>query len=89
MKTNLKRFYVVIATITVVVGLMAGSLSQVYALDSNPRVIPPTAKAYGMTYGEWSAKWWQWAYSLPVDQNPFFDEGGSCSNGANGQFGPV
>ncbi len=25
----------------------------------NPGVIPPDAKAYGMTYGEWSAKWWQ------------------------------
>ncbi|MCK7502716.1 MAG: hypothetical protein MZV70_00525 [Desulfobacterales bacterium] len=42
-----------------------------------------------MTYGEWSAKWWQWAYSLPVDQNPFFDENGSCTNGANGPVGPV
>jgi hypothetical protein len=59
----------------------------------NPGVIPPQSKAHGMTYGEWSAKWWQWAYSLPVDQNPFFDtvvppndEG--CTNGANGQLGP-
>jgi hypothetical protein len=42
-----------------------------------------------MTYGEWGAKWWQWAFSLPADQNPFFDEGGSCANGANGQLGPV
>jgi hypothetical protein len=24
-----------------------------------------------------------------VDQHPFFDENGSCTNGANGQFGPV
>jgi hypothetical protein len=61
----------------------------VYAQNANPRIIPPNAQPYGMTYGEWSAKWWQWAYSLPVDQNPFFDENGSCANGANGQFGPV
>ena len=89
MKNNLKRLYGVIAAVSIIVGLMAGSVSQVYAKDPNPGVIPPHAKAYGMTYGEWSAKWWQWAYSLPVDQNPFFDENGNCDHGANGQFGPV
>lgn len=68
---------------------MAGSVSRSYAQNPNPGVIPSNAKAYGMTYGEWSAKWWQWAFSLPVDQNPFFDEEGECSNGANGQLGPV
>jgi hypothetical protein len=40
--------------------------------------------AYGATYAEWSARWWQWNYSLPVDKNPSFDEG-TCPNGANGQ----
>jgi hypothetical protein len=55
----------------------------------NPGVIPPDAKAHGMTYGEWSAKWWQWALSLPVDQNPWYDVDGSCANGANGQLEPV
>ncbi|MGE0826167.1 MAG: hypothetical protein AB7G75_17055 [Candidatus Binatia bacterium] len=89
MKGNLKHWYGNLATVGVVVGLMASSLSPVYAGNANPRIIPPHAKAHGMTYGEWSAKWWQWAYSLPVDQNPWFDEKGSCANGANGQFGPV
>lgn len=89
MDNNLKRWYCLIAAVGIVVGLMAGSVSQAWAGDANPRVFPPQAKAYGMTYGEWSAKWWQWAYSLPADQHPFFDEGGDCSNGANGQFGPV
>jgi hypothetical protein len=41
-----------------------------------------------MTYCEWSARWWQWEYSLPTSQNPFFDEN-TCANGANGQLGPV
>jgi hypothetical protein len=47
-------------------------------------VVPVTAKVRGKTYAEWSAIWWQWALSLPIDQNPFFDEGVSV-NGANGQ----
>ncbi len=90
MKSNLKkRCYGVIAVFSIAVGLMAGSVSQVGAGNPNPGVTLPYAKAYGMTYGEWSAKWWQWAYSLPVDQNPFFDENGSCSNGTHGQLGPV
>jgi hypothetical protein len=25
-----------------------------------------------MTYGEWSAKWWQWVYSIPLETNPQF-----------------
>ncbi len=89
MKSDLQRWYGVIAVIGVVVGLVGASVSPVWAGNPNPGVIPPNARAHGMTYGEWSAKWWQWAYSLPVDQNPFFDEGGNCSNGANGQSGPV
>ena len=85
MKRSLKNWCGVIAVVIIIVGL----LSPVYAQNTNSRVIPPSAQPYGMTYGEWSAKWWQWAYSLPVDQNPFFDDNGSCANGANGQFGPV
>ena len=56
--------------------------------QGNPNVMPPQSHAFGKTYAQWSAKWWQWALSLPVDQNPFFDETG-CANGANGQSGPV
>ena len=88
MKSNLRRWSGVIVAVSIIVGLMTGSASRVYAQNPNPGVIPPNAKAFGMTYGEWSAKWWQWAFSLPVDQNPFFDEGGTCSNGANGQPEP-
>lgn len=56
--------------------------------NPNPGVMPPQSHSRGATYGEWSAAWWQWAYSLPADQNPFFDDTG-CANGANGQDGPV
>ncbi|WP_020564478.1 hypothetical protein [Methylosarcina fibrata] len=38
------------------------------------RVLPATSHAYyGMTYGEWSAKWWAWNNSMAVDQHPLFD----------------
>jgi hypothetical protein len=33
-------------------------------------------KIYGMTYGEWSAKWWQWALAGPEGENAVQDETG-------------
>jgi hypothetical protein len=46
----------------------SGDISQsVYPIDSNP---------YGSTYGEWTAKWWQWAMSTPTKDNPVTDETG-------------
>jgi len=32
----------------------------------NPGVLPPNSHAFGMTYNEWSAKWWQWAVNIPA-----------------------
>ena len=32
----------------------------------NPGVIPPQGRPHGATYGQWSARWWQWAYQTPV-----------------------
>lgn len=53
----------------------------------NPRVLPPGSMPYGLSYSEWSVKWWQWAYGLPVAGHPLFDEtGADC---AAGQSGPV
>jgi hypothetical protein len=35
-------------------------------------VVPPVVETqpYGMTYGEWSAKWWQWTMAFPVTADP-------------------
>jgi hypothetical protein len=52
-----------------------------------PGVYPPDSKPYGLTYGEWTAKWWQWAYSMPEALNPMNDDTGR--NCANNQTGPV
>jgi hypothetical protein len=44
-----------------------------------------------MTYGDWSAKWWQWLYSIPLESNPQLsgippNPDVDCSQG---QSGPV
>ncbi len=81
---NLKRVGLLTGCTLVALLLCAPAFAQ----GRNPRVFPPSSSPYGKSYGEWSAAWWQWAYSLPVDQNPFFDDTG-CENAANGQSGPV
>jgi hypothetical protein len=41
----------------------------------------------GRSYAEWSAAWWQWAFSIAKSQNPMLDETGASA--AIGQSGPV
>jgi hypothetical protein len=50
-------------------------------------VFPPDSKPYGLTYGEWTAKWWQWAFSMPEALSPLVDDTGQ--NCANNQTGSV
>jgi hypothetical protein len=33
-------------------------------------IYPPDSEPFGRSYGEWSAKWWQWVYSIPLEKNP-------------------
>src|ERR1017187_2937967 len=40
---------------------------------TNPEgIVPPVVETepYGMTYGEWSAKWWQWTMAFPSTADP-------------------
>lgn len=31
---------------------------------------------FNKSYSDWTAKWWQWAYSVPSDRNPSYDDTG-------------
>lgn len=47
----------------------------------------PDSQPLGLSYADWTARWWQWAYSVPRDVNPSYDDTGKyCSEG---QSGPV
>lgn len=50
----------------------------IYDLDSHP---------FGITYSDWTAKWWQWTYSIPWNINPSYDDVGKYCN--VNQNGPV
>ncbi|MFL6315848.1 MAG: hypothetical protein ACJ73C_03785 [Nitrososphaeraceae archaeon] len=55
--------------------------------NSQIAVFSADSKPYGLTYGEWTAKWWQWGYSIPKIINPAYDDTGK--NCAQKQNGPV
>jgi hypothetical protein len=54
--------------------------------SNNQLLFPPDSKPYGLTYGEWTARWWQWVSSVPTKDNPTTDE--NCEKYAVGQNDP-
>jgi hypothetical protein len=53
--------------------------------DNTPGVLPVDSKPNGLTYEEWSARHWQWLYSMPVDAHPLFE----TADASAGQKGEV
>src|ERR1051325_2933921 len=69
-------------------GLLVGSAPGVnVGVNSNPGILPPGSSAYGHSYGEWAALWWQWVLAIPADENPLTDTTGEFCD--VGQAGPV
>jgi hypothetical protein len=86
MQAHTKQYWQrLVAGVGLMVGLMILPFSTVSATNDNPGVLPPQSHPYGLTYGEWSAKWWQFVLSIPAPNNPLlFDD--QCTSG---QTGPV
>jgi hypothetical protein len=88
-KLNLsKRNYLasvfVLGGVVLVLAMLGTSPSGTRAQERRgPVVITPDYVAFGSTYGEWSAAWWQWAFSIPVASHPLFDNA-DCSTGQSG-----
>ena len=45
-------------------------------VGKNFEFFTPETKPYGITYGQWTVKWWQWLTSIPTDTNPAADQNG-------------
>jgi|SRR5690242_16742254 len=54
--------------------------------DPNPGVVlTPNSAPGGLTYGEWSARWFKWAYEPPPASSPVLDTtGANCAVGQSG-----
>lgn len=53
------------------VELSAGRDIEFFDADSTP---------YGKTYGQWTVRWWQWALSSPMENNPVADPTGTYAS---------
>jgi hypothetical protein len=43
-------------------------------------IFPIDSKPFGLSYSDWSVKWWQWISSIPKNKNPFYDWDGDNVN---------
>ena len=73
-----------LATILIMLSLLTSFAS---AQGQNFSIFPVDTRPYNLTYGEWSAKWWIWALSVPQENNPVADQTGE--NCGINQQGPV
>lgn len=80
-----------VSAIVCVLLVAVSSLRSLPALaagrNMNPGVMPPQSAAFGKSYAEWGAAWWQWELNAPIDNNPILDTTGEFANFA--QQGPV
>ncbi len=85
-ETGLGFWRRMVVVIVISVGLIgAATIAGAQAGNPNPGVIPINAKPQGLSYGEWSARWWDWALSIPPSMNPVFDPTGAlCTQGQSG-----
>ena len=83
--TTTRRTILMLVSGVLALAVVAPVSAQTQTL--NPGVFDPGSKIYGKTYGEWSARWWQWVASIPSGSNPLPDETGA--NCGVGQSGPV
>jgi len=75
-----------LSVVAIILGILVLAPLAAAAKNPNPGVLPVNSHPYGMTYGEWSAEWWQWALSIPADRNPVTDTSGEfCAEGQSGK----
>jgi hypothetical protein len=82
----MRRTQSLLAIAAVVGGLITAGMTIAPA-RADEEIVPVNTNAYGNTYGEWSAEWWQWALSIPLAHSPIADTtGADCTQK---QSGPV
>lgn len=88
MKTTSVR--IIIVVVTAVILLSASVLIAKAYGATGGGVLPPAARIQGLTYGEWSAKWWQAIFALPASENPLTGAtGNNCIYEKVGKVGLV
>jgi hypothetical protein len=72
-------------SMTGAVGLIVGLMAPGFAQDQDNSAIPRDSVAFGRTYSELTAAWWQWMLSIPATAHPLFDTTADCNTGQTGR----
>jgi hypothetical protein len=67
--------------------VLSSIIPSAQADSINPGVFSLDSKPYGVPYAEWTARWWQWDFSMPEMNHPSLDL--TDEKCAIGQEGPV
>jgi len=71
--------------ILVAVALLGTTPTLAKDRNANPAVLPSQSHPHGHSYGEWAARWWQWALGIPTSINPLLDPTGErCAQAQSG-----
>lgn len=85
MKTLLRNWLKVATSVAFItfVALLTGEQAFGGQSRHSAKVVPLNETVYGMTYGEWTAAWWQYVLAIPADgTHPILDTNGTyCDNG--------
>ncbi|MFN8483552.1 MAG: hypothetical protein U0768_10975 [Anaerolineae bacterium] len=90
--TNRWRLLAALAVVVVLVALMAGLIGAQPAQAQGKtaaRVLPPSSNPYGLSYGQWSVKWWQWAIGTKYSKSPLNTNLSTPAPCGTDQSGPV
>jgi hypothetical protein len=56
---------------TLILALSLSLMANIgYADEMNPGVFSKDSSPYGIPYGQWISKWWQWNMEIPAAQHP-------------------
>jgi hypothetical protein len=83
---NRRTFALVGASIVAFAGF-AQSTAVAQLARAQHGILPPNARPLGLSYSEWSVKWWQWCLSQPLEGHP--SVASPAFQVSSGQSGPV
>lgn len=75
--------------VTAILTLCSVSSAVAGGEGANPGILPPQSHAFGKSYAEWSAKWWQWFLEQPLAGGPADPDPNSGFDIRTGQSGKV
>src|SRR5829696_6079893 len=82
--SNNNHFYVIGCLLIFAGIIIPVTFSNTEGSNISQSVYPINSKPYDKSYGEWSAKWWQWFVPIPTNDNPAVDRTGEkCAVGQN------